>query len=228
MFSYCQNNPAVCIDNGGQFPIWLALFMDHAFGFIHRLVQMDIRLKHAGEGISIEQGLYLGDKSVARADVVDLDSGEIWEIKTVKSGRGAALDQLERYFKSNLKVSEKGPRAIPGGSGMFPGRFSGSFPLICGNEACGIDTYYVIYYTPEPGVILYDVRKAMLTQEEFANAKVYVPKFARQTSLAYSGTPTYATYAKYALGTACFAGACYCGYKLCEALLGCLMVACLA
>lgn len=83
----------------------------------------------------------------------------------------------------------------------------------------------VIYYTPEPGVILYDVRKAMLTQEEFANAKVYVPKFARQTSLAYSGTPTYATYA---LRAAAYAGAFYCGYKLCEALLGCLMVACLA
>lgn len=87
----------------------------------------------------------------------------------------------------------------------------------------------VYYCTPEAGVILYDVQKAKLTQTELASAKEYVPNFAREQSLSYCRIPGRTpAYASYALRAAAYAGAFYCGYKLCEALLGCLMVACLA
>ena len=116
----------------------------------------------------MERYVYNSEKKVCgRADIYNIKTGEVWELKTVRTGAEAANNQVEKYCANYLKDS-----SIPitkGDAGMFPGRFAGSFPLSC------MDDYYtVVYYTPQPGVILYWVIKSKKDEESDPYA-VYVP-----------------------------------------------------
>lgn len=128
-----------------------------------------------GRGIAVEKGLYSHNKCVARADVVNLETGEIWEIKTARSGRRASWKQVGRYINAGLTIDSAGNTpAIIGQRGQPPvGKFNGVIPLMCMGY-----TYHIYYWTPEPGVIVYKVTPARLTQEEFARAYEYIPKMA--------------------------------------------------
>ena len=173
MFAYCGNEPNHFIDVSGDYPVWQELFEDGDYGFIHRAVQSHILLKNPGvnmEGCLFnENGDYCG-----RVDLYEND-GSIWEVKTTKSGIVAAETRLARYLKDGNTIGLNGPATHIGVGGMFPGRFAGSFPLECGEDA-----YIVVYYTPQPGIVLYYVQKSKrLDSEPYA---VYVPKRERSPS----------------------------------------------
>lgn len=99
-----------------------------------------------GRGIAVEKGLYSHNKCVARADVVNLETGEIWEIKTARSGRRASWKQVGRYINAGLTIDSAGNTpAIIGQRGQPPvGKFNGVIPLMCMGY-----TYHIYYWTPE-------------------------------------------------------------------------------
>ena len=105
MFAYCNNNPVACIDDSGDDPIWLRLFEDYHFGFIHLAVQMHIVLRNPG--IDMERCIYNNEgKICGRADIFDLDTGEVWELKTVRTGAAVADAQMDKYVGNYLRESD--------------------------------------------------------------------------------------------------------------------------
>ena len=171
MFAYCGNNSVNVVDESGDYPIWISLFEDGDYGFIHRAVQLHIVSKYPG--VSKEGRIYNKDGSFCgRADLYKSD-GSIWEVKTAKTGSATAELQLSRYCGKGQTIGKNRATTKRGTSGIFPGYFSGSFPLICGD-----DSYTVFYYTPQPGVVLYWAQKNK-QQEELEPFAVYVPKRER-------------------------------------------------
>jgi RHS repeat-associated protein len=165
MFAYCGNNPVSRADPLGQSYIWPQLFEDMCFGFIHKAVQMHIIMENAE--MEMERYVYNSKgEPCGRADIFDPFSGQVWEIKTEKTGADAAYAQVKKYCKKG--------NTINGNATSYGrvGRFESSFILSCGDY-----TYEVNYWTPRSGVILYRVDKTNSQgNDDYA---VYVPKSQR-------------------------------------------------
>ena len=142
MFTYCSNNPANRIDTTGSKDIWIYLIMYSDMGFIHRAVTDHIKSNYAG----IKTEHYLD--TWGRADVVNLATKEVWEIK--HAGKDPALRaasatlQAYGYTLINEDVSYLGR----------PNAFSGTFYIGCEGLS-----YEVSYDTTHAGVILYYVKE---------------------------------------------------------------------
>ena len=146
MFAYCLNNPVNCIDSEGTISIWVFLFINSEFGWIHRKVQEHIRMQGRGN-YEIERGVY--DSSggyIGRVDVYNIHTGEAWEVKSVAT-QVTAYPQLERYLGNKLK---SGMTLTAGGAGRFSGEFVVNY----------LDySYLVSYVTPSTGVVTYSVKE---------------------------------------------------------------------
>ena len=154
-------------DESGEVFVWVWLFLDHCFGFIHFAVQFHI-IKN-NPGIGMEKAVYnSSNEKCGRADVFDLTTGEVWEIKTEKTGKKEASDQVSIYCQTGNRLNDCNEALKKGEAG----RFQDSFYLSCLGER-----YTVTYETPAPGVILYRVEKTNTQgNDDYA---VYVPKFRR-------------------------------------------------
>jgi RHS repeat-associated protein len=115
MYTYCLNNPVVGVDSNGMFTLY--------YGEIHKRVQLDM-LENQGRSMSIEiHVLYdtideLWGTSYGFADVMDLATGEMWEIKPVGANLAMAKYQLSMCVRNcrNKGDSSNPARAIVGGS----------------------------------------------------------------------------------------------------------------
>ena len=162
MFAYCNNNPIAFVDPSGDYPLWYYLFEDHRPGFIHMLVEAHI----LGSMKSIRNLDHEYTVATGRADLVDLDTGEVWEIKHGGSGQYvertiAAVNQAKKYIGY-------GPITQLGAMGAF----SGSFNIDCMGK-----TYQVSYCTPLKGAVIYTVQALDNAQKEVQYA--YVPNRAK-------------------------------------------------
>lgn len=163
MFAYCNSDPANCLDPGGnKRKFWHQLFEDRDPGYIHRAVQVHILSVENARAIIIKSEYIL--PGIGRADLVCLETNEMWEIKYGGSNDQAFLDgmsaanaQLDKYI-SNGAVLRKGAS----------GRFNGVFTINYDSS-----TYVVVYTTPEPGVVIYvfALTKTPSAQADF----VYTP-----------------------------------------------------
>ena len=159
MFAYCNNNPVMYADDGGDAPWWLLPF----WGFIHMMVEEDIIKKNPQMGwLRLEQPIYYPDSSKhSRADVCNIMTGEVWEIKSCGPASLTANAQLEKYCTGYLKTTGLKVRR---GQAVFWGEFE-------------VGDFTVVYWSSEPGVVLYsfDVKEP---KKEKALAVVPVPQKA--------------------------------------------------
>lgn len=156
-FSYCNNNPVISIDTEGTFSLWWVLFCDHRFGFIHLCVQKHICATHPGT--YMESWVSIDNSHVGMVDIYN-GSGDAWEVKS-KNTAYLAFEQLEKYLGGTVdegqhKVSRPGPA----------GEFEGNFAIYYKNYI-----FVVVYCTPSPGVISYDIHE--LLQNEPCPQKHY-------------------------------------------------------
>ena len=144
MFAYCLNNPVNCIDETGMAALWYYLFADSDYGFVHRMVQLHIKLYSE---MTLCNEVTLGGHG--RADIVDVNTGAVWEVKHAANdpaGRAIlASSQARKYIKGvhdDILITHLGKA----------GAFTGSFIIKCDRYH-----YEVNYWTPQDGAILYSV-----------------------------------------------------------------------
>ena len=149
MFAYCNNNPATYLDpTGTRIAFWHQLFEDHDPGYLHRVVQADIFVKHNLQAVLYDTEYVM--PGIGRADVVCLSTGEMWEIK---------------YGGSNATGWEKGLADANAQLGRYAGKGSalrkGRANMFSGSVVVGFgDMQYIVHYeTPEVGVILYTLER---------------------------------------------------------------------
>ena len=166
MFAYCLNSPANLIDIDGTISIWVFLFINSEFGWIHRKVQEHIRAQGGGL-YEIEKDAYdSSGKSVGRVDIYEIGTGYAWEVKSVGT-QATAYPQLEKYLGNKLK---DGTVLRAGAAGKFYGEFIVNY----------LDfSYLVSYTTPSTGVVTYSVREITFQTEA---SYVYAP--AKETKRA--------------------------------------------
>lgn len=159
MFAYCNNNPVMYADDDGSAPWWLLPF----WGYIHMKVERHI-LKENGDilGLEAEQTIrYYGSKKYSRADLCNILTGEVWEIKSCGPASLGAEAQLAKYCtgyvaKTNVEVQR--------GKILFEGEFTDG-------------DFKIKYWSESPGIVLYTFA---LRDSEEAAALACAP--ARQKS----------------------------------------------
>ena len=175
MFAYCNNNPANCLDPGGnKRKFWHQLFEDRDPGYIHRAVQVHILSVENARAIIFKTELII--PGIGRVDLVCPETNEIWEIKyggsddqSFLDGISAANKQLDGYIKD---------AALKKGSA---GRFNGVFTINYDSS-----TYVVVYTTPEPGVVIYvfAITKTPSAQADFVYSPYTLYQEQKNLSLA--------------------------------------------
>ena len=190
LYIYCLNNPVYYVDVNGYF-VWP--------GELHQAVQYDIIYgspygvsgatlsslmggpSPCGRVLTSEIKIKYGElaqahtgKKSGRADIVDVNTGELWEIKSDYSGTGLfdALSNIEYYTMegnayTGMKASSEGINGkTPFAGGVIPGN-------IFNYTATGIpfETYVVSYWYADSGVINYNYYK-YTTAEGYAKALV--------------------------------------------------------
>ena len=173
MFAYCNNNPVLFVDNDGLAPsaIWYYLLLNFEFGLIHRMVQAHIVLNSGGR-IASEVNLIKQNGKPGRADLLDLSTNTVWEVKHGSGNCALAFGQVTSYLGGTI-VSSKAHGTINGYGSS--GAFQDFFWINCLGT-----TYFVYYYTPQPGVVIYEVnpaKKSMLDEEV---DHVYLPKTTKR------------------------------------------------
>ena len=200
MFAYCLNNPVNRTDLFGNesesiLELWL-------YRWAHRQVQMHIR-DHSNNGreLTIERWIMRSDGTRGRVDILDINSGEAWEVKHNNPNNShlisEALDQLMSYAGSvPQKKNLSGITVVPG-SGGFSGTTTQSY---CGTE------YTISYYSPTSGIVVYDVSAVKVAAVAPAPASVPVtaPKAKKATS--NSGVLAGAMGAAIVMAIPCFMG----------------------
>lgn len=168
-FCYCLNNPVMGVDYGG---------MATSFGYYHTMVQEHFMGSHPG--VTTELGIFkYGIGSMrGRADLVNLETGEVWEVKPHMAGYirnpvlylNKARTQLDSYTSGifiNPKNIAKSPLR-PGGAVETQ-----SFP----DPATST---WITYWSEGDGIIWYEVEK--LQAPKPATAKESVPERSRSRS----------------------------------------------
>lgn len=177
-FCYCLNNPVMGIDCDGLAP---------SFGYFHALVQKDFAATHPG--VVKELGFYkYGDGSKkGRADLVNVSTGEVWEIKPHMAGYNRnpvrylnrALDQLDSYIEGEITNGEirkqlKNKNLHPGG--IVPAR-------TIYDAMTDMD---ITYWSAGDGIIWYEIS----SRQYLKSAPVVVPEPERSKSRSYSAQPS--------------------------------------
>jgi hypothetical protein len=177
LYAYCMGNPVTYIDPTGNM-VWLGELHDAVKSHIlygnpysytaspsgrrismggipspcGRYLETEVKIKY---GQTAKR--YSGRKS-GRLDLLDVNSGEFWEIKSNKTGAGAveALKDIKIYMMKDNKMTstsrtfQKKLNALKLSLGtMIP---DGTFVY----KAALWEYYTVTYKNPLPGVILYD------------------------------------------------------------------------
>ena len=187
MFAYCNNGPVVSCDPDGDARVllWYFLFLYSEFGYIHLQVQLHILATHPNTYL-MEVGVNKANGKYGRADIFCPGTGEVWEVKS-RGCAGLALGQAEGYVGGTTCVTEQKVSELGKG-----GAFSGSFVINYLDQS-----YEVVYSTPEPGVIIYDV--STRSQYEPNPEAVYSPK-KNEASLATNNNVQYCAYRYAAAG----------------------------
>ena len=95
LYVYCGNNPIAYKDNTGK---WMYP------GYFHNMVVKEVANKYS---LSPERWISYGPNvGLGRADLVDLKTGEVWEVKPVKLVDVGVL-QLELYVSNRLVSDPK-------------------------------------------------------------------------------------------------------------------------
>ena len=169
MFAYCNNDPVDCYDADGEGSIWVLLFLDRCFGFVHNCVATDIQVKY-----SVSKEYWLNGMSF-RADIVAED-GSVWEIKSVYADPTEARQQANQYIgkttiRENITIIKLGAAHA----------FRNIFYIYDG------EYYYRVYYdTPQEGIIMYMVSPGQAAPEE--GYKIYRYNSKTKNSYSYSIT----------------------------------------
>jgi RHS repeat-associated protein len=145
MFSYCLNNPVIGVDSNGLFTLY--------YGELHKQVQLDM-LKNQGRKMSMEYHILydsideIWGTSYGYADIMDLATGEMWEIKPVGANVSKASYQLNMYIR-NYNNGE----AKPG----FPSKARVGGPI--GTSVAHYDNilghYKITYWSTNYGLVFY-------------------------------------------------------------------------
>jgi RHS repeat-associated protein len=104
MFSYCLNNPVIGVDSNGLLTLY--------FGELHKQVQLDMKYK-LGRNMTIEENIVydaideVWGTSYGYADIMDLATGEMWEVKPVGANIVMARYQLNMYIRNYNKGETK-------------------------------------------------------------------------------------------------------------------------
>ena len=177
-FCYCLNNPVMGIDYDGLTPY---------FGHFHALVQADFAATHPG--VVKELGFYkYGDSSKkGRADLVNLTTGEVWEIKPHMAGYNRnpvkylnrALDQLDSYIEGKITNGEN--RESLENKKLHPG---GIVPARTIYDA--VTDMDITYWSEGDGIIWYETSN----RQYLKPAPVVVPEPERSKSRSYSAQPS--------------------------------------
>lgn len=177
-FCYCLNNPVMGIDYDGLTPY---------FGHFHALVQADFAATHPG--VVKELGFYKhGDSSKkGRADLVNLTTGEVWEIKPHMAGYNRnpvkylnrALDQLDSYIEGEITNNKTRKRLE--NKNLHPG---GIVPARTIYDA--VTDMDITYWSEGDGIIWYETS----SRQYLKPAPVVVPEPERSKSRSYSAQPS--------------------------------------
>ena len=166
------------MDIDGQDPsaIWYYLLLNSEFGLIHRLVQAHIVSDSRGKIVSevtINDGL-------GRVDLLELSTNKIWEVKHGMGNHALAQWQVSTYIGG--KITSKKATGKVNGYGAA-GAFQDFFFLNCLGT-----TYFVYYYTPTPGVVIYEVKPFRKKLPDETVEHVYSPRKINgdKPSLAYA------------------------------------------
>ena len=177
-FCYCLNNPVMGIDCDGLAP---------SFGYFHALVQKDFAATHPGVGK--EWGFYkYGDGSKkGRADLVNVSTGEVWEIKPHMAGYNRnpvrylnrALDQLDSYIEGEITNGEI--RKQLKNKNLHPGGIVSARTIY--DAMTDMD---ITYWSAGDGIIWYEIS----SRQYLKSAPVVVPEPERSKSRSYSAQPS--------------------------------------
>lgn len=93
-YSYVQNNPVIYFDPNGSYKMPWGLLLYP--GEIHNQVVKHIYNEYKNQGIEKEVILATG-----RADLLDVHTGEIWDVKPKTVNRNDGVNQVKRYTQSS-------------------------------------------------------------------------------------------------------------------------------
>jgi hypothetical protein len=145
MYAYCQNDCVNRVDPSGYASWWEKSGLGYA-GEIHKAVQVHIM------AVSRLSGITLRDEYVnsnGRADLVDLKTREVWEIKPLnRKYMGQASKQLNKYIAA--LEAETGKTWTKGGTSIGTNWVHFPFKSKTGKE------FMVSYKNVGQGVIMYD------------------------------------------------------------------------
>ena len=141
LFAYCDNDPINRQDDEGDLWKWLPFKESGDWGFVHKMVQAEIVELYGNQRLGKE--VYTNIHT--RMDIFSYPTYEVWEVKPYSGGRGyaAAYISLQKYVGKYYE----GKVIVPGAANEF----TGTFPLAYGEYSLQVE-----YFTPAPGVILYD------------------------------------------------------------------------
>jgi len=164
LYAFCMNNPIMYIDPSGHLSLSL----------VHNWVVADIHSKYAAVGMTSNKMI---DYSFGFgfADLVNLTTGEVWEVKKSTVSMTSAINQLAKYTSNTLHVNKNLALSTGGSKGtvIMPNSFV---------KTVGFDTYFVNYWDCGNGIIQYDYNR-MTDWKAVGNAMVCIVVLAGITYL---------------------------------------------
>ena len=146
LYVYCGNNPISYEDSTGM---WMRP------GYFHDMVVNEVENMYS---LSSERWVTNGSKLIGRVDLVDLETGEVWEVKPVKYIDAGVL-QLESYVHNHL-VTDLSLDLIRGNARISTGQIDEG-------------QYIIRYWYARDGVIAYvPVKKQANKKDVVVNEQI--------------------------------------------------------
>ena len=141
VYVYCINNPILFFDNSGAFA---------TKGQIHNWVVDDIQLKYSS--IGMQKNLMIDYRiGWGFADLVNIQTGEVWEVKRASVSIASAIKQLNKY--TNNYLHNKDFHNLDLVTGGTKGTAIELNEII---RTMGNTTYFIAYWDCGNGIIQYD------------------------------------------------------------------------
>jgi len=169
LYVYCMNNPLMYVDPSGNLSLSL----------VHNWVVADIHAKYAAVGMTSNKMIDYSGFGFGFADLVSLNTGEVWEVKKSTVSVTSAIKQLANYTTGQLHNKDLralAPQLYTGGS---QGTVIAMGSMV---KTVGFDTYYVNYWDNGNGIIQYDYNR-VTNWQAVGNAMVGVVVLAGVTYL---------------------------------------------